>query len=165
MSVPGNARALVIGVGNAYRCDDRVGLDVARTVRASDMPGVDVLELSGEGAALLESWQSARTVILIDAVSSGAPPGTIRRFELPGDTMPLQFFHYSTHAFSVAEAIELARALDLLPSKLIVYGIEGGSFASGEGLSAVVERSAAHVTRQIVEDLRKHATPSLQGAD
>jgi hydrogenase maturation protease len=165
VSDPGNRRTLVIGVGNPYRRDDGVGLDVARSIRAEGIPGVEVVEQSGEGAALLEAWQNSSMVILIDAVSSGAPPGTIRRFELPDDTMPLQFFHYSTHAFSVAEAIELARALDLLPSRLIVYGIEGSDFAPGEGLSADVKPSAEEVTTQIRTELRSQREHAIQGTD
>ncbi len=165
MNAPATARTLVIGVGNAYRSDDRVGLDVARLVRQAGIPGVDVREESGEGAALLESWQTAETVIIIDAVSSGAAAGTVRRFELPGDTMPVGYFHYSTHAFSVAEAIELARALNLLPPRLIVYGLEGGCFSPGEGLSAAVARSAPEVARHILAELQSQCTPSLQGTD
>ena len=33
------------------------------------------------------------------------------------------------------EAVALARELDRLPTRLIVYGIEGESFETGEGLS------------------------------
>ena len=37
------------------------------------------------------------------------------------------------------EAVELARELDRLPRRLVVYGIEGESFEAGEGLSPAVE--------------------------
>jgi hydrogenase maturation protease len=147
---------LVIGVGNAYRRDDGAGLRVARAIDAAALPGVEVVEESGEGASLLESWREARDVVLIDAVFSGAAPGTVYRLEVPGDMMPSRFFHYSTHAFSVAEAIELGRALDLLPARLVVFGIEGAEFGSGEGLSAPVRKAADDVVRRILEE-RTHA--------
>ena len=44
----------------------------------------------------------------------------------------------STHAFGVADAVELARALDRLPERLDVYAIEGASFAAGAPLSPAV---------------------------
>lgn len=153
MSAADPPRTLVIGVGNAYRSDDGVGPSIAREVRRKALRGVDVREESGEGAALMEAWRDAERVILVDAVSSGGAPGTIYRFEIPEETMPARFFNYSTHAFSVAEAVELGRALDLLPAHLTVFGIEGEHFASGEGLSDGVRRAAEEVVRQILEGL------------
>jgi hydrogenase maturation protease len=145
---------LVIGIGNEYRHDDTVGLIVARRLREKNLDGVKVLELSGEGAALIEAWRDAETVILVDAVHSGAAPGTIFRFAARQQSIPTTFFHYSTHAFSVAEAIELARTLNQLPSRLIVYGIEGKDFAAGEGTSPEVEQAASRVVDSITEELR-----------
>jgi hydrogenase maturation protease len=70
---------------------------------------------SGDGAALMEVWRGEETVIIIDAVKSGALPGTIRRFDARAQPIPKDAFRCSTHAFGVAEAIELARALARLP--------------------------------------------------
>ncbi|MDZ7364038.1 MAG: hydrogenase maturation protease [candidate division KSB1 bacterium] len=142
---------LVIGLGNEYRRDDAAGLIVARRLRERVPNEINIIEQSGEGAVLMEAWKKARRVIIIDAVHSGAAPGSIFRFEAHAQPLPTKFFHYSTHAFSVAEAIELARALKQLPSCLIVYGIEGKNFAAGVGLSAEVEKS----TREVVERIRQ----------
>jgi hydrogenase maturation protease len=144
---------LVIGIGNEYRHDDVVGLIVARCLREKNLDHVEVLEMSGEGAALIEAWKGTEMVILVDAVHSGAEPGTIFRFEAHQQPIPTKFFRYSTHAFSVAEAIELARSLGQLPSKLIVYGIEGKNFETGQGLSPEVELAALTVLQQILREL------------
>ena len=66
---------------------------------------------------------------------------------------PTAFFNYSTHAFSVAEAVELARVLHQLPPHLTVYGIEGGNFEAGMGLSPDVEGAVAAVIAQVVSEL------------
>jgi hydrogenase maturation protease len=76
--LPASPRILVIGVGNEYRRDDAVGLIVARRLRELSPRNVTVIEESGEGTNLMESWTGADMVILIDAASSGARPGTIR---------------------------------------------------------------------------------------
>jgi hydrogenase maturation protease len=141
---------VIIGVGNRYRRDDGVGLLIARRVREGVPPGVPVLEESGEGAALMEAWRGAATVILCDAVRSGAAPGTIHRLEADRQPIPTGFFHYSTHAFSVAEAVELARALGELPPRLIIYGIEGADFTAGTALSPAVEAAAHTVIREVL---------------
>ena len=143
----------VIGVGNAFRGDDGVGLVVARRLAELALPGVTVLEQSGEGTALMEEWGEASKVIVVDAVSSGSEPGTIHRFEAAGQPLPAVFSGHSTHAFGLAEAIELARQLGRLPAQLVVYGIEGKSFELGRGISAEVEAAAEILIEQLVQDL------------
>ncbi len=145
---------VVIGVGNLYRSDDGVGLTIARQVDEAAMPGVQVREETGEGAALLDAWQGADVVILCDAVRSGAAPGTIHRLEAHRQPIPAGFFHYSTHAFSVAEAVELARALGQLPPHLVLYGVEGANFTAGVGLSPPVAQAAQAVVRQVLAEIR-----------
>ena len=147
-------RTLIIGLGNEYRGDDAVGLIVVRRLREAAPESVRVLEESGEGAALLESWQDADTVILIDAVHSGAKPGTIHRFDAHVQPIARKFFRFSTHAFGVAEAVELARALGRLPPRLIVYGVEGKTFEAGAGLSPEVEAAAQEVAERVLGEVR-----------
>ena len=146
-------RTLVIGIGNVFRCDDGVGLIVAQRVREKVSPAVKVLEASGEGAALMEAWKDTDSVILIDAVHSGAKPGTIHRLDAHTQPIPSKYFHYSTHAFSVAEAMELARALDQLPPRLVIYGIEGKTFEAGEKLSPEVGQAVDRVVKLILKEL------------
>ena len=116
---------LIIGLGNDYRSDDAVGRVVARKLRAESLDGVAILEETGEGAALIEAWRGADFVILIDAVHSVGEPGAIYRIDANEQQIPRGFFHYSTHAFNVGEAVEMARALGQLPRRLVMYGIEG----------------------------------------
>lgn len=142
---------LVIGVGNWYRRDDAVGLVVARRLRAMNLPHVLVKEENGEGVALMEAWHGNERVIIVDAASSGSRPGTVHTLNADSTTIPSAFFHYSSHAFSVAESIELARALKRLPPQLVVYGVEGKNFASGVGLSREVGYASDTVVRQIVD--------------
>ena len=152
---------VVIGVGNEYRSDDAAGIAVARRLRAWFPTGVTVLEESGEGAALISAWQGATWLLLVDAVRSGSPVGTIHRLDARAAPIPAGFFHYSTHAFSVAEAVELARSLDQLPPHVIVYGIEGENFDAGVGLSAAVEQAIEAVLEQIAAEVRQVSRDEL----
>ena len=147
------AQTLVIGLGNDFRRDDGAGRVAARMIASAQVDGVRVIEASGEGAALMDAWRDAESVVLIDAVHSGAAPGTIHRLDARAQPIPSNFFHYSTHAFSVAEAVELARALDQLPPRLIVFGIEGKDFSSGEDLSPEVAAAVEEVVRQVKGEL------------
>lgn len=149
---PAPAKLLIIGVGNTYRSDDGIGVSVVRRLRELVPSEIRTLEATGEGTALMESWKDAAAVIVVDAVESGAPPGTIHRLDAHTGQIPKRFFHYSTHAFGIGEAIELARVLGLLPRRLIVYGIEGKSFAAGVGLSIEVEQAGATVVTRVLDE-------------
>ena len=150
---------LLIGIGNEYRGDDSVGLTAIRMLKTKVLPEDTLLiESSGDGAELIEMWRTSGTAILIDAVSSGAKPGTIYRFDALKQRIPVQLTFPSTHAFSIAEAIELARVLDQIPPSLIVYAIEGKNFSTGIGLSPEVENAMLKVVEQVIQE----AQASLQ---
>ncbi|MGD0197415.1 MAG: hydrogenase maturation protease [Solirubrobacteraceae bacterium] len=142
---------LVIGVGNRYRSDDGAGLEVARRLQGSD--AFDVRESEGEPVALLDVWDGAPAAILVDAVSSGATPGTIHRIDASDQPLPAEIGGApSTHAVGLGEAIELGRALGRLPRKLIVYGIEGERFNAGEELSPRVAAAIESLVQQVQQE-------------
>ena len=150
---PAAQGVLVIGVGNAYRRDDAAGLVAARRLCEAARADVLLREASGEGTALMAAWEEAEAVILIDAVRSGAPAGTIYRLDARAEAVPQAWFRYSTHAFSVAEAIALARALNRLPPRLIVFAVEGERFGAGVGLSPGVERAVDELVRRGLQEI------------
>lgn len=146
-------KARVIGIGNDYRQDDAAGRIVARRLKTWAPPGTEILEETGEGTALLETWRGAKDVFLIDAVQSGAPPGTLHRIDVSTQPLPASLFRHSTHAFGIAEAVELARVLHQLPPRLIIYGIEGERFDAGVGLSPAVEKAVAEVEARLRQEI------------
>lgn len=139
----------VVGVGNAWRQDDGAGLAVARRLRGELPPEVEVLEWEGEPVGLLDVFAEADAVVLVDAVSSGTPAGTVHRLDAGAGPLPARLFRGSTHALGLAEAVELARALGRLPRRLTVYGIEGERFEAGEGLSPPVARAVKSVVAEL----------------
>ena len=157
-----SSSTLIIGIGNPYRGDDAAGPIAARRLKEKALGGVVFLEAADEGAALMESWKDYNRAILLDAVSSGAPPGTIHRFDAGARPLRRQPFRHSTHAFGLVEAVELARVLGRLPKRLVVYGIEGKNFEAGETLSPEIARSIESLVDRIVEEIghgvdRSHA--------
>jgi hydrogenase maturation protease len=155
--------ALIVGVGNPYRGDDAAGLLVARRLREACPAGVRVVETRGETAELLDVWEGAELVVLIDAVVADAPPGTIYRFAVGADPVPPVFARRSTHTLGVGEAIGLAAALDRLPPCLIVYGIAGRRFELGESHSPPVEAAVAAVTSRVLADVASVGPESEAG--
>jgi hydrogenase maturation protease len=142
---------LVIGIGNPWRRDDGAGLAVARLLAGT--PGVTVLEREGEPASLIDAWDGADALWLVDAVSSGAVPGALHRIDVAEQELPADFFRASTHHLGLAEAVELARALGRLPARTVFYGIEGASFDAGEGQSPEVAAAAARAADEIRKEV------------
>jgi hydrogenase maturation protease len=153
----GSPGARVLALGNPERGDDGAGPAVARRLRerlgdGTALRRIDLRRVGGEVTEILAAWEGAERVIAIDAVRTGAPPGTIHRFEdtdLPGDLKSSP----SSHGLGLAHAVALGRTLGRLPASLAIYGIEACSFEPGAPLHPEVERAVEHLTRELVEEL------------
>jgi len=149
------AKTLVIGIGNAYRSDDGAGLVAAQRLKNQRLKSFRALEHNGGGTDLMDCWKGADTVILLDAVLSGAKPGTLHRWNATRRPLPARTFRGSSHAFSLVAAVELARVLGRLPQHLIVYGVEGRDFRAGTGLSSETEEAVSDLVRRVLREVRQ----------
>lgn len=147
-------KTVVIGIGNAYRGDDAVGLHVARKLSGLRLPDVAVRECSGDTASLAETWRGAQKAILVDAMCSGSMPASIHRFNASAQPLPREEFPaFSTHAFDLASCIELFRNLQQLPPALVVYGIEGTCFKNGRWVSRAMEQAISQTVSLICDEI------------
>lgn len=144
---------LVVGIGNSQRGDDAAGLLVAREVSGRLPDGWRVLELEGEGTSLLEAWAGEDRAIVVDAMRSGQPVGTIRRFDAHREPLPSEAFRVSSHLFGLAEAIELGRVLDLLPRRLTVIGVECGDCAMGSEPGPEMRAAIHRCVEAVLEEI------------
>jgi hydrogenase maturation protease len=131
---------VVIGLGCADRGDDAVGPVVARAVGALAIPGVLVIEHE-DPTGLIDLWAGHDPVVVVDAVRSGQPSGSLHHLETGAGSPRLPAAAWAdtgTHAFGVAAMVELARALHRLPDRLVVVGVEAAGFAHGAPLSPPV---------------------------
>lgn len=125
-------RVIVVGVGSPYG-DDNLGWEVVRQLRlnpkiqglstqdvvihCADRPGIDLLNVINQ----------TNTALIIDAVVSDFPPGTITRLEKDDIDALLKNSYTSSHDFGVLQTIALGKALNQLPDKIIILGITVGN--------------------------------------
>lgn len=147
-------KIVLIGIGNEYASDDGVGHYIAKELKTKNLPGTYVELLSGEAASLIEAWRGKESAIVFDAVRSGALAGKIYRFDAHSQSVPDRVFNCSSsHSLGVSEAVELSRRLNLLPPRIIIYGIEGKNFGQGVGLSPEVKNSARDVVELVMREV------------
>jgi hydrogenase maturation protease len=140
----------IIGCGNRHRGDDQAGIVVAERLRNLEF---EAEVHTGDALALIERWRPNDDVILVDAVVTGAPPGTVHVWDsnLAGSGLPnvAKDAAVSSHGFDIAKAIELGRALGKFPARLRVCGIEGQQFERGSEISAAVLAAIDSVVTQV----------------
>ncbi|MGB8364478.1 MAG: hydrogenase maturation protease [Rhizomicrobium sp.] len=145
---------LVIGLGNPDCADDGIGPRVAHRLAGDDLGGARVIARGGDALALIEDWAGSDTVVLIDAAAVISRAGRIHRIDLATDELPCNLSLSSTHAFGMADAIGLARTLDMLPVHVIIYAVEGVCFDPGAAMSAEVAAAVDEVAERVVGELQ-----------
>ena len=136
------ARTLVIGLGNPILRDDSVGLRVVRALRShiEGIPGIELAEDYNGGLRLMERLIGFDQAVVIDAIVTGAAPGTLHVMGAKG---PPTQRSTSAHDVDLVTALTLGRRAGAqLPDAddIIVIGIEAEDVLQfGEQLSRAVE--------------------------
>ncbi len=157
-------RPLVIGIGNPYRHDDGLGPALIERLRLAGEDRLEIVEETGEPAALVQRWSGRGCVLLVDAVDSGGLPGGLHRFDCQRGSWragpPPAVL--STHGSGIVEAVELGRALDRLPDQLVFFGIEVEDTSDGVGLSPKVSVALDSLVRELPGIASALATPATR---
>lgn len=116
----------IIGIGSPFG-DDTLGFQaIERLEQERDLlpPDTELLAMDRPGSTLIPLLEKSHTVVIIDAMQSGQPAGTVQRLE-PDDLIREKNMP-SSHNLGVAESLALAKVLGVMPERLLVYGIEMG---------------------------------------
>ena len=146
-------KTLILGLGNPLITDDSIGLRVAAELRTrlTGRGDVDVAEDYWGGLRLMEQMVGYQRAIIVDAIQTGAAPGTIHR--LATTDVPTQR-SASSHDMNLPTALALGRQAGLaLPEdrNILLVGIEAEDILNfGETCTPAV---AAAVPRAVAEVL------------
>jgi hydrogenase maturation protease len=150
-------KVLVACLGNPDRGDDGIGAAVARALAGRLPEGVGLVVRCGDMLALIDDWAGFDAVVCVDAAAAAGTPGRIRRIDLGCENLPVDVGATSSHAFGLAEAVQLARTLHSAPAHIVVYAVEGASFETGAPMTAAVAAAADDVARRVTDDVRRLA--------
>lgn len=149
------AGTVIIGMGNRLLSDDGVGYAVAVAVaeRLKHDMNLTVTELQVGGIRLMEAMAGFRRAVVVDAMLSGADPGTVRRFD------PKEFVTtrntFSSHDTDFATAYDLGRMAGVpLPEQVSFWGIEAREFdLFSERFTALVAEAVPVAVDRIVAQI------------
>ena len=147
---------VVVGLGNPVLSDDGVGLHVAQRLETvlSQAAGVEVLQDVRGGLQLMERLIGYSRAVVIDAIQTGAAPGTIHVLS-PSD-LPTRNSG-SAHDASFVVALEMGRRLGAeLPSNenIRLVGIEADDVATfSEECTPVVQAAIPQAANRVIEIL------------
>lgn len=112
-----------------------------------------VLDCADEPTRLLDEWAGLQALVVVDAVVTGATPGTVHRVDVGDGTLPRDLGLASTHAVGVADALELGRAVGRTPHRVVLIGVEGVAFGMGEDMSPAVASALDEAVATVLAEL------------
>lgn len=135
----------VVTIGNPFRGDDGAGPAVADRLRTA---GVAVVEVE-EPTRVVDVLPVDGTLVVVDAVISGAPAGSVVVLDVTDDPLPTEV-STSSHTVSLAQGLELARTLGRWPEQVIIVGIEVEAIHPEPGLHPGTRRAVELAASVIV---------------
>ena len=104
---------------------------------------------------MLDDLARADHLIIVDAVRSGKPPGTMVR--IAGDAVPVFFrTKLSPHQIGLSDVLATLALTGEQPGGVTVIGVEPYSLATGMALTPQVEALLPKVVAQLADELRQH---------
>ena len=148
-------KIVILGVGNLLLSDEGVGVHVAHELMKLELPPeVSVVEGGTDGFRLLNVITEADRVIVIDAVRSGADPGSVYRFDVNDVRSVPPGFMTSVHQVGILEVIELSGLIGKTP-RTTVIGVEPRSLEMGMELSPEVKEKIPRIIELVLEEVRR----------
>lgn len=151
-----NQKIIVLGIGNLLNSDEGVGVHAVRAMQAEEalIPGVQFLDGGTLGLSLLPYIEGASHLLVLDAVNTGQPPGTL--VELTREQIPLfAGVKLSQHQVTFQEVLGLALVRGKLPRQVHLIGVQPVSLELGTELSPPVAALLPELIRrawQVVAD-------------
>ena len=146
------APILVLGLGNTLLSDDGVGpvlLGHLSSFAQHWQGQVEFVDGGTQGLALLGRLSGRRALIIVDAVKTGAPPGTVHRMTLAELRGANPGRADSAHEGNAGALLAAAQLVDELPDHLFVVGVEPEKIATGHGLSDAVKRALPEASEEV----------------
>ncbi len=146
--------ALILGLGNALRGDDGAGPAVIEWLEQQGLPGgVEAIDGGTSGLDVVSTLMGHERAIIVDAANIDRAPGEWVRFTPDMARLKENDTTLSLHSAGLAEALALGAALNVLPSTIVIYGVQPQSLDWSPQLSDEVQAAVMAVGQAILREL------------
>ncbi len=148
-------RIVVLGLGNLMRTDDAVGMMAVERLRADErVPSSASLVDGGTlGLDLLHPLEGATHVLALDAIESGATPGTLLCFA--GQDIENLPVSKSVHLLGFSDLIGAMRLTGNAPVEIVVLGVQPEATGWGTQLTPVVQRALPRLVEAALDQMAR----------
>jgi len=142
----------------SHHGDDQVGWSLVEELgNLIDVP----FRQTAVPADLLHWLAGIDELFICDACQGSGEPGKLHRWEYQSNHQALDDIlpgvetlrSVNTHQLSLGATLSLARSLKMLPSRIVVWGIEGKSFQAGQPISTELADQLPELIHQLVDEL------------
>lgn len=147
-------RVVVLGIGNTILSDEGAGVHAAEALLADyDLPeGVEVIDGGTAGMELLEPLSGVDLLVVLDAVRSGRPAGTL--VKLAGDEVPVFFrAKLSPHQVSICDVLASLEFVGDRPGDMVLIGVEPASLELGLEMTPTIAARIPEMVDMAVAEL------------
>lgn len=145
---------LVLGLGNLVMSDDAAGVRVVQGLAARHRfpPAVTLLDGGTLGLDLLPYLEEVDRLLVIDAVETGSPAGTLVR--LSGEEIPLALAtKVSPHQMGLRDLLTVADLQGHAPGEMVLWGVQPGSIEMAMELSPEVAEALDPLEERVLQEL------------
>lgn len=146
---------LLLGIGHRFRSDDGLGPYVVQQINRKKVDGFVARELKGDFTNIIDGLKDCQELIIVDAAVAGQPAGSYQVIDYRKEGLPTEWAQSSTHGLGIAEGLQLASALGILPDKVTIYAVEARNLDPGNQLSPEVLKAANTVITEIEKQLQE----------
>jgi len=149
-------KALVLGIGNLLLKDEGAGVRTVALFESDYSFGDDVVCLDGgtSGLGLLSYIRDYTHLIIVDALRSQGPPGTLVRVPKEKLQNTPARSHTSAHQIGLKDLLAIARFEGLDP-EISVIGVIPKDMSAGMELTPEVQRALPLATEAIRKELER----------
>jgi hydrogenase maturation protease len=145
-------KTVVLGVGNTIMADEGVGVRCVEWLEGRVPDGVVTIDGGTSTHELLGELEDLDLLVIVDAVVTKQPPGTLVRLE--GDRIPSAFSNQlSPHQHGINDLLATLSLLGRSPKRLVLFGVQPKRIELGIELSPEIAAVIPELGRRVLAEL------------
>jgi len=151
---------LLLGMGNILLEDEGLGIRALEVLQRDYVfpPGVELLDGGTTGMGLLDDIGGREHLLVLDAVQTGEPPGTL--VTMHGDEVPVYFgIRVTPHQLGLADVLATLELSGEQPGSVTVLGLVPESLELTLELSGLIRSRLGSLVEAAVAELEAIGYP------